>query len=383
MEKGYFDNNSTTPLDRRVLEAMHPWLEEHHGNPSSIHAFGRKTREAVEVARDHVARLIGAEAPEIIFTASGTESNNAVLMSCARRCGFAGSFVVASFEHPSIHAASELVGSLGIRVSSVPPEIDGCVDSTRMIDAIEDDTVLVCLMLANNELGTLQPVREVAAAARERGVPVLCDAVQAAGKISIDVADLGVDFLTLGGHKFHGPLGAAALWIQGGVDFMPYLVGGSQERHRRASTVNVPAVVGLGEAARLALDELEQRTAFLADLRSRFEDGVRAIPGAVIHCSGSPRLPNTSHIAFPGLDGHDLLIRMDLAGYAVSTGSACSSGSSSMSTTMQALELPLEESAASLRVSFGMMNTGEEVDALLAALGVEVEALRPTSTATL
>ena len=382
MEGGYFDNNATTPLDPRVFEAMRPWLENLHGNPSSIHAWGRKAREAVEVARDHVARLIGAEPPEIVFTGSGTEANNAVLMSCARGCGFAGSFVVASFEHPSIQAATDLVESLGVAVKRVPPGSDGCIDPSRMIDAIEGDTVLVCLMRANNELGTLQPVAEVASAARDRGCRILCDAVQAAGKIPIDVAGLGVDFLTVGGHKFHGPLGAAALWIRGGTEFRPYLVGGSQERQRRASTVNVPAVVGFGEAARLAYDELEERQAFLGALQSRFEEGVRRIPGAIVHCADSPRLPSTSHVAFPGVDGTGLLIRLDLAGFAVSTGSACSSGAGGVSATLQALDLPLEESAASLRVSFGMMNTADEVEALLAAIGSEIEALRSSARAT-
>jgi cysteine desulfurase len=249
------------------------------------------------------------------------------------------------------------------------------VPAEEVVRALRPDTRLVALMLANNELGTLQPVAEVAAACHERGIPVLCDAVQAVGKIPVDAPSLGVDYLVLGAHKFHGPLGAAALWTR--QELSPYLVGGSQERRRRAGTENVPAIVGLGAAAAAAREEMAHRTAHLAALRDRFEAALPArVPGAVLHCQASPRLPNTSHVAFEGVEGESLLIRLDLAGFAVSTGSACSSGSVEPSKTLLAAGISREEALSSLRVSFGIGNTLEEVDAFLDALAREVAELR-------
>jgi cysteine desulfurase len=231
-------------------------------------------------------------------------------------------------------------------------------------------------MLANNELGTLQPVAQVAALCRGRGIPVLTDAVQAVGKIPVDAGALGVDYLVLGGHKFGGPLGAAALYLRKGAPYEGLLAGGGQERRRRASTENVPAIVGLGAAAALAQDEIPARGAHLAALRDRFEAGLSAIPGAAVHCAGSPRLPSTSHVAIPDVEGESLLIRLDLAGFAVSTGSACSSGAVEPSKTLLAAGIPAEEALSSIRVSFGPENTADEVDAFLAALAREAAALR-------
>lgn len=376
MVRYYFDHNATTPLDPRVASAMLPWLTERFGNPSSIHSFGREAREAVEGARDEVAALIGAEAPDVVFTASGTEANNAVVWSAVRGVRFRGQLVISAFEHPAVLRAADAVAALGMEVTVVPPEADGVVAAERFLAALREETVLAALMLANNELGTLQPVAEVAAGCRARGVPLLTDAVQAAGKIPLDVGELGADFLVVGGHKFHGPLGAAALWIRGGAPFEPLLVGGSQERRRRAGTVNVAAVVGLGSAARLACEELTARGRRLAALRDRFEHGVSAMPGAVVHCAGAPRLPNTSHVAFPGVLGQDLMIRLDLKGFAVSTGSACGSGAVEISPTLAAMGMEEAEALGSLRVSFGTTNSEEEVAALLAALDGEVAALR-------
>ena len=379
MDAVYLDHNATTPLDPRVREAMLAWLGERHGNPSSIHQFGQAAKNAVEEAREKVAALLGARPPEIVFTASGTEANNAVLFDVARRAGGRGHLVISAVEHPSIREAAARLQKDGFEVTRVSPGADGAVPTAAAVAALRPDTVIVALMLANNELGTLQPVAEVAAACRERGVPVLCDAVQAVGKIPVDVHALGVDYLTLGAHKFHGPLGAAALWVKKGTEIAGYLVGGSQERRRRASTENVPAIVGLGEAAAVVLAEGPGRTAHLAALRDRFEAGLGMIPGAIVHCAESPRLPNTSHVAFPGAEGEALLIRLDLAGFAVSTGSACSSGMVEPSKTLLAIGLSPEEALSSLRVSFGVPNTHEEVDAFLSTLAREVAELRRLS----
>ena len=375
MHPVYLDHNATTPLHPKAREAMLPWLGERHGNPSSIHAFGQAARNAVEEARERVAALIGGRPPEVVFTGSGTEGNNAVIFGEFR--GQGGHLVISAIEHPSIREAAARLEREGVAVSRVSPGADGVVPAYAVVDALRPDTRLVCLMLANNELGTVQPVAEVAAACYARGIPVLCDAVQAVGKIPVDVEALGVDWLVVGAHKFHGPLGAAALWIRKGRELEGLLVGGSQERRRRASTENVPALAGFGAAAEAARTELPERQAHLAGLRDRFEALLpELVPGAIVHCAGSPRLPNTSHMAFPGVEGESLLIRLDLAGFAVSTGSACSSGTVEPSRTLLAMGLSRDEALSSLRVSFGMTNRPEEVDAFLDALAREVAELR-------
>lgn len=376
----YLDHNATTPIHPRARQAMLAWLGERHGNPSSIHRFGQGAREAVEEAREKVAALIGGRPPEIVFTASGTEANNAVIFHLARQAGHRGHLVMSAVEHPSVReSAARLADAADNRmeVTRVSPRGDGVVPAEDVVAALRPDTRLVALMLANNELGTLQPVAAVAAACRERGVPLLCDAVQAVGKIPVDAPALGADYVVLGAHKFNGPLGAAALWVRKDAGLSGYLVGGSQERRRRAGTENVPAIAGLGEAAAVAREEGEPRAAFLAALRDRFEAALPShVPGAILHCQTSPRLPNTSHLAVPGVEGESLLIRLDLAGFAVSTGSACSSGSVEPSKTLLAAGISRDEALSSLRVSFGITNTVDEVDAFLDALAREVAELR-------
>jgi cysteine desulfurase len=377
----YLDHNATTPLHRRAREAMLPWLGERHGNPSSIHSFGQAARNAVEEAREKVAALIGGRPPEVVFTASGTEASNAVLSSIAASAGGRGHLVISAFEHPSVREGAARLEKAGFEVTRVSPDGDGIVPAAAVLHSLRPDTRLVALMLANNEIGTLQPVAEVAAGCREPGVPVLCDAVQAAGKVPVNAPALGVDYLVLGAHKLNGPLGAAALWVRKDAELDPLLVGGSQERRRRAGTENVPALAGFGEAAAAAREEMDHRTAFLAGLRDRFEaDLARRMPDAVFHCQGSPRLPNTSHVAFPGVEGEALLIRLDLAGFAVSTGSACSSGTVEPSKNLLAMGIPAAEALSSLRVSFGITNTLDEVALFLDALEQETAALRRVSS---
>jgi cysteine desulfurase len=399
MRGTYFDHNATTPLDPEVREAMLPWLggarsglpgargaegadpgagASRWGNPSSVHRFGQAAREAVEAAREQVAELVGCRTPEeIVLTASGTEANNSVVASVLGGSAAGGQLVISALEHPSILAAArEWAPRAGTTVVEVAPQGDGVVEAGRMAAAAGPETRLAALMLANNELGTLQPVAGVAAALRERGVPVLCDAVQAVGKVPVSVHELGVDYLSLAAHKFHGPLGAAALWVREGAPFSPLLVGGAQERRRRAGTLNVPAVVGFGAACALARRDLAARHAHLLQLRDRFESGLAAIPEARVHCASAPRLPHTSHVAFPGVVGQELMIRLDLAGHAISTGAACGSGTIQASPTLLAMGLSREESIASIRVSFGLPNTLAEVDAFLPELAQAVEALR-------
>ncbi len=374
----YFDHNATTPLDPRVRDAMLPWLGGQHGNPSSAHAAGRRARRAVEEAREQVAALLGGRPEEVVFTSSGSEANNTVIFAAGRRCGppGGGHLVTSVLEHPSVRVAAAQMAREGMEVTELSPGPDGRVAVADVRDALRDDTRLVCVMLANNELGTIQPVAEVATACRQRNIPVLCDAVQGISKIEVDAGELGVDYLTLGGHKFHAPSGVAALWVRTGAELEPLLVGAPQESSRRAGTENVPAIVGLGAAAALAAGEVAARYAHLSALREQFENGLAAIPEAVVHCQGSQRLPHTSHVAFLGVSGHELMQRLDAAGFAVSTGSACTAGRPQPSPAVVAMGVPESEALASLRISFGMTNAAGEVEAFLSALAAEVEGLR-------
>ena len=400
MERVYLDHNATTPLDPRVLEAMLPWFSELHGNPSSLHSHGQRAREAVEAARTTLAEHLGGVPLEFVFTASGTEANNAVILGLARAAALARPtppkavaraepsapaphLVISALEHPSILEAADRLEAEGVEVSRVPPDASGVVDAERLERSLRPETFLVCLMLANNEVGTLQPVAEVAAACRSRGVPVLCDAVQAVGKVRVRADELGVDYLTVGAHKFYGPLGAAALWVKGGATFEPYLFGGGQERRRRAGTENVPAIVGLGTALALASNELEERSRKSADLRDRFERGLASIAEVSVHGSEAARLPNTSNVAFHEAAADSLMIRLDLQGFSVSAGSACSSGKATPSAALTAMGIDPAEALSSLRVSFGYTNTIDEVDRFLAALETSVAALRRHADAAL
>jgi cysteine desulfurase len=375
MAASYVDHNATTPVDPRVREAMLPWIGELFGNPSSIHSFGQAAREAVERAREQVAMLLDASPVEIVFTATGTESNNAVLRGFSRSESGSGHLVVSAMDHPSVLAVAADLERSGFDISWVAPDANGLIDSDRFAAVIRPDTLLVCLAQANNIIGTIQPVEKVSRICQEKKVPILCDAVQAIGKVPVSVTDLAVDYLSLGAHKFYGPLGAAALWIRKGNELDAYLLGGSQERHRRAGTVNVPAIVGMGEAAELAHTELEVRSAHLLSLRNRLETGLKLIGDTVIHGEAVERLPNTTHVAFEGIDAQSLLIRLDLAGFAVSAGSACSSGTVEPSPALLSMGVSRQEALSSLRISFGSGNTENEVDRFLSVLARELAAL--------
>lgn len=376
----YFDNNATTPLDPRVRDAMLPWLSGLHGNPSSAHGVGKVARRAVETARRDVALLLGGKPSEVVFTASGSESNNMVIRSLAEAANHRGHFVFSTLEHPSVRAAIQRAVDLGMEATELRPGSDGVVSADAVEAALREDTRLVCLMQANNELGTLQPVREVATVCRRRGIPVLCDAVQGVGKLPLDAHELGVDFITLGGHKFHGPLGCAVLWIRSGHRIAPLVLGASQEGGHRAGTENVPGIVGLGVACRLAHEERARRHEALLALRRQLEDGLRHIDGAVVHCDDTERLPHTTHVAFTGISGHELMMRLDGRGFAVSTGSACHSGRPQASRNLVSMGIPEAEALASLRISFGITNRAEEVTRFLAVLAEEVPALRQATS---
>ena len=369
----YLDNNASTKLDREVRAAMEEaW--DRYGNPSSVHAEGRRARRAVEEARDDVARLIGARPEEIFLTSGGTESNALALFGAA--AGRKGRVARSGAEHPSVRVAVDRLAASGMEAIVVNPEPSGALDPERFLEAVAPATVVATLMAANNEYGGLFPVAKVAAEVRRRGAIFHTDAVQAIGRVAVDVGDWGVDLLSLSAHKFHGPKGAGALFARKGVQLSAHTPGGGQERKLRAGTENTVAIVGLGVAARLARERLEEASA-IAGLRDRLERGVlERVEGARAVGAAGPRLPNTSAILFAGVSGETLLMRLDLEGVAVSVGSACSSGTLAPSPAILSLGLTEELAKSVVRFSLSRLTTAEEIDAVIGILARVVEEVR-------
>lgn len=374
----YFDHNATTPVDPAVLEAMLPFLTSEFGNASSIHSFGQRSRAAVENARAQVAALLGATPGDIVFTAGGTESNN---------LGVFGLFysepaerphvITTQIEHSAVMNPCQALESRGIEVTYLPVNADGLVDPAAVRAAIKPETVLISVMHANNEIGTLQPVEEIGRIAAEADIWFHCDAVQSAGKVSLDVAKIGADTLAISGHKIYAPKGVGALYVKKGVKIAPLLFGGRHERDRRPGTENVAGSVAMGRAAELARESLAEETARIAGLRNRFEQGIlKTVPGARVNGIHSPRVPNTASITFPGLEGEALVIALDLKGLACSTGAACSSGAIAPSRVLTAIGLAAPEARASMRFSLGRRTTDADVDFALSVVPEAVERLR-------
>ncbi len=362
----YLDNNATTPLHPAVLDALHEALRDVYGNASSIHKEGQTARRRIENAREAVARLIGATPREIVFTSGGTESNNAAIFGAVPPAG-RHHIVTTGIEHPSVAEPVEELGRRGHEVTVVPPARSGAVDAAEVIAAIRPDTRLVAMMLANNESGVLQPVGEVARVCRERGIHIHCDAVQAAGKIDVDVATLGVDTLAISAHKLHAPKGIGALYVRQGLALERFLFGGAQERRRRAGTENVPLAVAFGVAAELAADSSFR--AQISALRDALERQIVASGiGLTINGALVPRLPNTSNITFRGADAEGIVIGLDLQGVAVSTGSACSSGRVEPSRVLLAMGLSPEEARSTIRISLSRFTTADEVERAVAVI---------------
>jgi len=374
----YLDHNATTPVDPRVLDAMLPFFRDAWGNASSLHAAGRPARRAVEAAREAVARLVGAADPaEVVFTSGATESDNLALRGVADLDP--GCHVVTTaVEHPAVLATCDALEARGHRVTRLGVDRDGRLDLRALEAAIGPDTRLVSVMFANNETGVVFPVGEVGRLCRARGVLFHCDATQAVGKLPVDMTAAGIDLLSLSGHKLGGPKGVGALVVRRGVRLRPQQTGGHQERGRRGGTENVPGVVGLGEAARLAAERLAAAApAGVAALRDRLEAGILgAVPRVEVNGAGAERLPNTTNLTLHGVDGEGLLLALDLEGIAASSGSACAAGSLDPSHVLLAMGLPREAVQASLRLSLGFGTTGEDVDRVLEALPGAVERLR-------
>jgi cysteine desulfurase len=358
----YLDHNATTPLDPRVLEAMLPYLRESFGNPSSLHWFGQRARAAVEDARGRVAALIGADPAEVVFTASGSESDNMALRGALAKAGGARRRVVTtSVEHHAVLNTAKALREEGVPVEVARVSGDGRLDLDDLRAKLDDATLVASVMLANNETGVLQPVVEAARLARERRALVHCDAVQAAGKTPVDVRALDVDLLTLSAHKLYGPKGVGCLYVRRGTPLGPLVRGGAQERNRRAGTENVAGVVGFGAAASLAKESLVAEAGRVGALRDRLEERLLTLPGARRN-GGEPRVANTANVSFEGIDAEALVIALDLEGIAVSTGAACAAGGIEPSHVLKAMGFPPERVQSSLRLSLGRTTTEQDVD---------------------
>lgn len=374
----YLDNAATTALSPAVLNAMMPYLTEVYGNPSSIHATGRTAHKAIDAARKQVAAAIGATHQEIYFTAGGSESDNWAIKGAAFARQAQGNHIITScIEHHAVLHTCQWLEQHGFEVTYLPVNADGFVDPADVEKAITDHTILISIMMANNEIGTIQPISEISAIAHAHGILMHTDAVQAVGAIPVDVQALGCDMLSLSGHKFHGPKGSGALYIRKGVRLDSVIHGGAQERGLRAGTENVPAIVGLGKAIELAAADLDAKAEHIARMRDRLMDGLLdAIPGLRINGSRTHRLPNNCNIAASDVEGEALLLRLDLAGIAGSSGSACTSGSVDPSHVLLAIGLSQELAHGSLRLTLSDLTTDEEIDEVLRVLPEIVQSLR-------
>ena len=379
----YLDYNATAPVPAEVADAVSAALRECPGNPSSVHAFGQRAKALLDEARTAVARLVGGDPSEIVFTSGGTESDNLAVRGIAEsgRGGVKRPIVTTAIEHEAVLNTVTLLGRKGWPAVMLPVGPSGVVTVGALADALDahrnEPPALVSVMLVNNELGTVQPVKALAALARERGAAFHTDAVQAAGRIPVDVRDLGVDLLALAGHKFGAPKGAGALWVRRGVSVQPQAVGGRQERGRRAGTENTTAIEGLRAAAEWAARRLGEEAARQAVLRDRLEHGIlQTVPGSVVNGDASARVPNTTNISFEGVEGESLVIGLDLEGVAVSTGSACSSGTLEPSHVLRAMGLPPWRVESAVRFSLGPGTTDAEIDRVLEAVPAVVARLR-------
>lgn len=378
MLRVYLDNNATTPVLPEIFEAMKPYYGERFGNASSIHHHGQDTRAAVERARESVAALVGCRTSEIVFTSGGTEADNLAIFGLASE----GDHVITStIEHHAVLNACKHLESIGCEVTYVPVDGTGQVDPADVRQALRANTKVISIMLANNETGVLQPISEVGKIAAEADVYFHTDAVQAAGKIALNVKEIGCDLLSLSGHKMHAPQGIGALYVRKGTVLQPMLYGGSHERSRRAGTENVPGIVALGKAAEIAKQGIENgNVAALARLRDRIQETMlRGIEATGVNGDGVPRVPNTTNIYFDYIEGEALVIALDLKGLAVSTGAACSSGAIEPSHVLTAMGLRADRARASLRFSLGKQNTEEEIDFALALVPETVARLRELS----
>lgn len=381
MQKIYFDHAATTAMNPQVVEAMVPYFTENFGNPSSIYEIARKNKQALDESRDKIAKLLGADPKEIYFTSGGTESDNWAIKGIADAYRNKGNHIITSaIEHHAVLHTCEYLESKGYEVTYLPVNEFGQVDPQDVLKAIKDNTILISIMYANNEIGTIQPIEEIGKIAREKGIVFHTDAVQAVGHIPIDVKKANVDLLSLSGHKFHGPKGVGVLYIRKGIKIKPLLHGGAQERGRRGGTENVPGIVGLAKALELAVENMEENNKKMIELRDYIIKGISSkIDHVKLNGHPTDRLPNNINFTFDFIEGESLLLLLDMKGIYASSGSACTSGSLDPSHVLLAIGLPHERAHGSLRITLGDENTKEEADYLLEVLPPIVQRLRDMS----
>ncbi|MGI8541472.1 MAG: cysteine desulfurase family protein [Rubrobacteraceae bacterium] len=376
----YLDNAATTPLDERALAAMLPHLGGARGNPSSLHAAGADARDAIEAAREHVAAMVGASPEEIIFTSGGTEADNLALFGLARRAPSEKRHaVVSKVEHAAVREAAKRLETEGFEITWLGVDEHGMVDAAEFSDSLRDDTAFAAVMCANNEVGTIQPITELAEISAERGVPFHSDAVQAAGREAINVSETPVSTLALSAHKIYGPHGSGALFVREGVELSPVLFGGGQENGLRSGTENVAGIVGFGEAARLAREEMDGRVRYEAELRDLIIAGATEVSGVRLNGHPERRLSNNVHLTVDGVEAESLVLMLDALGYAVGKGSACSSSGHKASPVLEAMGQGETEAFSALRISAGKDNSSEEIEGFLEAFAECVERLRELS----
>ncbi len=379
MRRVYLDNNATTRVAAEVLEEMLPYFEDLYGNPSSLHRFGRPVRQAVEEARERVAELLGAWPDEVIFTSCGTESDNAAIRGVLEALPDKRHLVTTQVEHPAVLSLCRYLEGRGYEVTYLSVDRRGLLDLEELRASLREDTALVSIMFANNETGVLFPMEEIAEIVKERGIVLHTDAVQAVGKVEIDLRRLPIDLLSLSGHKFYAPKGVGALFVRRGTPWVPFVLGGHQEGGRRAGTENTASIVGLGKASELAKEEVADQGRIKA-LRDKLERGImESIPQVFLNGDPDRRLPNTSNLCFVGVEGEALLLRLDDEGIAVSTGSACSSGSGEPSHVLRAMKVPEPAVHGAIRFSLGRYTTEEDIDYVLEKVPTVVQELRALS----
>ncbi|MDY6838470.1 MAG: cysteine desulfurase NifS [Thermodesulfobacteriota bacterium] len=376
----YVDNNATTQVAPEVLAEMLPYFHDLYGNPSSMHTFGGQVAAKLGEAREQVARLIGASADEILFTSSGTESDNTAIKAALESHPEKKHIITTRVEHPAVKNLGEDLGKKGYRVTFLPVDRYGRLNVNRLFDSLSDDTAIVSIMWANNETGVLFPIEEIAPVLKARGIVFHTDAVQAVGKIPIDVKQTPVDMLSLSGHKLHAPKGIGALYVRKGTKFSPFVIGGHQERGRRGGTENVASIVGLGKASELAAAHMEDENTRVSRLRDKLEEGILdRVPNAMVNGDTNYRLPNTTSISFEYVEGEAILLMMNELGICASSGSACTSGSLEPSHVLRAMGVPFTSAHGSIRFSLSVYNTEEEMDFIIERLPPIIERLRELS----
>ncbi len=379
----YLDNNATTMVAPEVVDAMMPFFTEKYGNPSSMHTFGGEVEEYVETARRQVAALLGASPEEILFTSCGTESDSTAVLSALRAYPEKRHIVTSNVEHPAIKSLAEnleVFTGRRYRVTALPVDRDGMIDLAEYERALTDDTAIVSVMWANNETGNIYPVEKMAAIAKARGILFHTDAVQAVGKVAINLAELDIDYLSMSGHKLHAPKGVGVLYVRKGTPFVPFMAGGHQEGGRRGGTENVASIIGLGKACELAATHIREENTRVKAMRDRLEEGLLAsIPKSMRNGSKEHRLPNTTNISFEYIEGEAILLHMNLYGICASSGSACTSGSLEPSHVLRAMGVPYTAAHGSVRFSLSTYNTEEDIDYVLARMPGIIDTLRQLS----